>query len=382
MTPSPTNFQSRRNFLQTTTMGLAAGFGVLGCRGQTSQNKTVAFSISVEQRTPVTQGAPVHRAFPSLTRLHDGSLLICYREGSNHWGTDDSVVRSTRSSDNGATWSEPRTILQEDGWATGAHHGPKQLVDGTLLAPAMAVQHVENGARGNLNFRVFNLRSHDNGRTWEKRQIGPQPGWAWQNQYGRLLEIDGMIWQGGGGRMESDDFWRNGYFVSYDQGETWPEWHTISSHLQDEQDILDLPDNRLLTMIRSGKESYRSYSSDRGKTWSPVEKLDLFGQCPSLLLLPSGDILFAYRQVRPTASKGIGLAISADHGATWKEMDPLYVSPEGSWDCGYPSMILDGPQHVLAAYYTPFLNGNSHIELARLRVEGRALASTPGTDEA
>ena len=309
-----------------------------------------------------------HHAFPGLVRLNDGTLVVTYREGSDHWETDDSVVNVTLSADNGATWSEPKTIHGLNGWACGSHHGPTQLSDGSVMAPAMAIRHVQAGQRGPYKFRVFNLRSYDNGRTWERKEIGPQPGYLWQNQYGRIHEFDGILLQGGGGQTYSDDdFWRTGYFVSHDNGETWPEWRTIATHLQDENDILELPDGRFLSMIRSGKETYRSYSADRGKTWSQAEKLDVFGQCPSLLLLPTGHILFAYRQVRPGAQVGIGLAVSPDYGATWDEVDPLYVSPT-DWDCAYPSMILDGDNHVLAAYYTAFGGSSSHIELARLRI--------------
>ncbi len=346
-----------------------AGYCLGGCSSRQHRTADGRVSVSVEKRFSVASGPVRQRAFPGLTRLGDGTLLVLYREGNNHWKTDDSVVKVTHSSDEGTTWSEPETILQEPGWGAGAHHGPLQLPDGRVLAPAQCVRHVEKGQRGNLEFRVFNLRSDDRGRTWTRREIRPQTGWVWQNQYGRLVEIDGMLWQGGGARKEGEDYWRVGYFVSHDNGETWPEWCMIAQHLQDERDIGELRNGRLLSMIRSGEETYRSYSTDRGKTWSPAEKLDLFGQCPSLLMLASGHILFAYRQVRPNAQVGIGMALSGDDGTTWTETEPLYVSPTNSRDCAYPSMILDGEDHVLAAYYTTFVDGNSDIELARLRVE-------------
>jgi hypothetical protein len=229
-------------------------------------------------------------------------------------------------------------------------------------------------------FRVFALRSHDEGRSWDVRQIGPMPGWRWQNQYGRVLEIDGKLWLPGGGQREGEEFWRNGYFVSYDNGESWPEWHTVCTGLQDEKDMIEFADQSLLAMIRSGKETYRSYSSDRGKTWTDPEKLPILGQCPSLLLLPSGTALFAYREVVPMEAKteegvsfrakGIGLAVSPDRGCSWSVLPPLYISPGGSFDCAYPSMALAGSNEVLCAYYTAFRDGDSHIELATISVKG------------
>ena len=320
---------------------------------------------SVVERIRVTRGSARHRAFPGLLRLGDGVLVILYREGSDHWVTDDSVLRLTRSEDDGKTWTEPRTLLQEQGWGFAAHHGPCLLSDGSILAAATSVRH----RRGKLrDYRAFAMRSHDDGETWDVKQIGPMPGWVWQNQYGRAMEIDGQLWIPGGGQKQGEEPWWTGYFVSHDNGDTWPEWQTVCSGLQDEKDIIELPDRSLLAMIRSGEETYRSRSADRGRSWSKKEKLDLFGQCPSLLLLPSGEVLFAYRQVRPEAPKGLGLAVSGDSGQTWRELAPLYVSPDGSFDCAYPSMVLGEPGEVLGAYYTTFDKGDCHIEVARIRV--------------
>ena len=322
-------------------------------------------SGSVVQRIRVTRGAARHRAFPGLLRLADGTLLVLFREGTDHWRTDDSVLKLTRSGDGGKTWTEANTLLKEDGWGFAAHHGPRQLSDGSILTAAMSLR---NSGGGQREFRTYAMRSSDGGGTWQVSRIGPMPGWAWQNQYGRAMEIDGRLWLPGGGQRKGENDWRNGYFVSLDNGRTWPEWHTICAGLQDEKDIVELPDRRLLAMIRSGTETYRSYSSDRGETWNQGEKLDLFGQCPSLLLLPSGNLLFAYRQVRPGVPAGIGLAVSGDSGLTWRELEPLYLSPTGSRDCAYPSMILSESGEVLCAYYTTFTEGNCHIELARIEV--------------
>ena len=318
--------------------------------------------MQIVKRVQVTSGPKRHRAFPGLVRLEDGTLLLSYREGSDHWRTDDAVLKVTRSTDDGATWSEPSTILEESGWGFSAHHGPSQLSDGSILAPGMSLRQADD----RREFRVFVLRSDDNGRTWDVSQIGPMPGWLWQNQYGRVMEIDDQLWLPGGGQRQGEDLWRNGYFVSYDKGQTWPEWHTVCTGLQDEKDMLELRDRRLLAMIRSGQETYRSFSSDRGQSWAEPEKLPIFGQCPSLLLLPSGTVVFTYREVEPGKPKGIGVAVSHDGGGPWNVLPPLYVSPDDSFDCAYPSMVLAGPDQVLCAYYTTFLNNDCHIELATL----------------
>lgn len=337
----------RREFLAALGSGaMRASLGIISCVAFDSVRSTLAaaeakrsrLSASVVERIRVTRGPARHRAFPGLMQLNSGTLLLLYREGTDHWRTDDSVVRLTRSQDGRKTWNEPRTLLKEEGWGFSTHHGPRQLSDGSILAPAMSLRHPKGKPR---EFRAYAMRSRDDGQSWDVKQIGPMTGWVWQNQYGRVMEVAGELWIPGGGQRAGEKFWRNGYFVSHDNGETWPHWHTVCTGLQDEKDIIELTDKRLLAMMRSGKETYRSYSSDDGKSWSRAEKLDLFGQCPSLLLLPSGNILFAYRQVRPDASKGLGLAVSADSGQTWRELDPLYVGPNR--DCAYPSIASISP---------------------------------------
>lgn len=344
----------------------ASGGGLSSATATASENAAKP-SVSVIERIRVTRGGAKHRAFPSLLRLKEGSLLLMYREGNNHWETDDSILKLTRSTDDGKTWTEPRTLMQEQGWGFAAHHGAGQLSDGSILAPAIALRH---HAGPFFDFRVYALRSSDGGDNWNIKQIGPLPGWVWQNQYGRLQEIDGELWLPGGGQREGDETWYTGFFVSRDNGKTWPEWRVVAPG-RNEKDILELRDGRLLAMIRGKKETYRSYSSDRGKTWSPKEKLDLYGQSPSLLMLPSGNILFAYRQVRPKTPFGVGLAVSTDSGGSWRELDPVYVAPADSHaprDCAYPSLVLSESGEVLCAYYTAFDHGNCHIALARIKV--------------
>ena len=145
--------------------------------------------MQVVMRVTVTRGPKRHRGFPGLVQLRSGELLLPYREGSDHFKTNDAVVKATRSTDGGATWSEPVTILREAGWGFAAQHGPTQLADGSVLAPAMSIRKSQVWPRG--EYRVYALRSHDEGRSWDVRQIGPMPGWRWQNQYGRVMEIDG-----------------------------------------------------------------------------------------------------------------------------------------------------------------------------------------------
>src|SRR5689334_15287021 len=48
-----------------------------------------------------------HSGFPSVARLANGSLLLVFRQGSDHYAARDGYIRSRRSTDLGATWSAP-----------------------------------------------------------------------------------------------------------------------------------------------------------------------------------------------------------------------------------------------------------------------------------
>lgn len=351
----------------------------------------------IVNRWRITSGPPRHRAFPGLLRLKNGKLLLTYKEGTGHWNVGDlPVVRTSR--DDGQTWSEPMPLMTSDNaWALGAHHGAAEMSDGSIVIPAMGLRGRVLPGLGSqpvgkdigktktrlppVEWRAFAIISRDGGTTWAQQQIGPMPGWIWQNTYGRVMEVHGEWWLPGGGAKEGDPGWpfmRSGFFVSRDRGKTWPEWRTVSRGLQDEKDMVELPDGRLLSMIRSGANVYRSYSRDRGQTWDDPVGLDIHGQSPCLSRLRDGRLLFAYRQVRPEFPIGVGLAISHNDGMTWQELESLYETPKDSLklggriglDCAYPSMVQLPGGDVLVAYYTATRGDpvESHIELVRLKL--------------
>jgi hypothetical protein len=324
--------------------------------------------IDVVRRSTVATGEARHRAFNGTIRLTSGEILVFYREGSDHWVTDDGVVKMVRSSDDGESWSDPETVFSLPDMSSGAHHGPAQLSDGRIILPMTLIKEIhKRDFSGHNRSDTVIISSSDGGRSWTSpTKIGPMEGWAWQNNYGRVHVLpDGRVFVPGGGQKLGEEPWYSGYFVSHDGGRTFPDRVTVAHGLADEIDLAPLGNGRWIAMVRDLRPPHylhRSYSEDDGRTWSSPVSSGVLGHCPSLLVLPSGTILLGHRQVDRARPGGCALSASTDNGASWQHVSDIYVAPNDIRDCSYPSMVLLDDGRVFCSYYTEFADGNSDIE--------------------
>jgi hypothetical protein len=310
-----------------------------------------------------------HRAWPSLERTADGDLVVAYKVGPDHHGTDDGAIWVARSEDGGLTWPLRRPVVAEPGWDVFTHHGLTRLRDGCLLLHRVRARHLDAdvaGAAGEGAFfaRGAFIRSQDGGRTWLPH--GPDLRMPFISATGRGF-CYGKVQELAGGRLivpfygtpaeRTDELQRVLAIVrSDDGGRSWREHSFISpdpsSPLRpSETDLLRLGDGRLLAVVRANatKRLYRSWSADDGLSWSGLEPTPMPGQSPALLMLDSGAILCAYRQ-RTGEALGLGCAVSRDAGASWQVLDSLYAGDSG--DCAYPSLVRLPGGTVYCVFYT------------------------------
>ena len=252
------------------------------------------------------------------------------------------------SDDRGATWTEPRPLLDEKGKpGKGVHTGLAYLGRGELTAAG--------GDGGNR--RWF---SHDYGATWETAPLEPLPsGRPWFVWDPPLVERDKAtgdvtrLWETGYSMNEQvyysakDGHYQQGLLrCSTDRGRTWnapvavPQWLDMG-----EIALLRAANGALAAACRTaippqfkGKslDHYEgigvSISKDDGKTWSNVKKLYDYGRHhPSLVLMPSGDIVMTHvvRKGYTDAPDGfprfgIEAIVSHDNGETW-DLDHRYI---------------------------------------------------------
>jgi hypothetical protein len=292
-------------------------------------------------------------------------VLAAFTEISDHHRTDDGALALARSPDNGRTWDAKKVVAEEPGTSCFCNHGLTRLSDCTFLLHVVRGKHRNtDGGSNRFIARGSFARSVDNGRTWQDwSAVMDYPFLSPAGRgfsYGKVLELaDGrlMVPFYGVPREAADPRRRIAAAVfSHDRGASWPDYSIIYKDTEgkidpSETDFLFLPDGRYLAIMRSNAARllFRSYSEDGGRTWMAPEATCLPGQCPALIYLESGDILCAYRDLRPDYV-GVSCALSRDAGSTWAPLGSLYVGD--NTDCAYPSLVRLENGELYCVFYT------------------------------
>ncbi|MFB2596631.1 sialidase family protein [Herbiconiux sp. P17] len=329
--------------------------------------------------------------FPAAARTPE-ALVVAYSTVPDGWPGGE--VHVTRSTDNGSTWTPPLIVavpVDGEDAALGAL-GLTRLSDGTLLLPYNGITWTPGmGTEGRQS--ILRLKtSTDAGLTWQGGER-IEVGFDWPAVYGEILEFDDgeLLWPVWGCQVVGEK-WRSSVLNSHDHGRTWAVKSTIAfdptahltgdyvetgnsvqaddpSEISDptfrphdstdgftETSVCELADGRLLAVLRQqgvdGDQTllfFRSYSSDRGASWTPYESLGFPGMSPAVVGLADGRLLLAYRRSAPDDSDevpGVEVRIGDAAGARWGE-PVLLADPNGTvltaeYQCGYPAIVTDG----------------------------------------
>ncbi|UOQ51117.1 sialidase family protein [Hymenobacter cellulosivorans] len=227
---------------------------------------------------------------PVLYQVPGGELLLFYKIGPK---PSDWKGYLRRSTDDGVTWSAAEAL--PDGYIGPVKNKPVLLADGRLLSPT--------STEGSGGWRVHLEETADNGKTW--KMIGP-----------------------------------------IENGET-------KGAIQ--PSILKHKNGQLQLLCRSRDRAIlESWSSDQGRTWTPLAKTTLPGNNSGTdaVTLKDGRQLLVYNHVLPpgTLAKGprtpLNVSVSKD-GKTWYAAAILEDSPISQYS--YPSVIQtrDGLVHFV-----------------------------------
>ena len=350
-----------------------------------------------------------YSAFPSLYSSPKDELWVSFG-----WNTTRSHYGSAAG---GKTGGE--AFHSPDGGTTWLHRGEDKayaaapakltafaLKDGTLLTiwPRMhevmpmsrkaelekqgvAVK-VWKAGHISASYRVGMRRRAPGSEKWEP-SIVKLPPFASMGGFGCGAVLrDGTILKPVYGNLRRDDK-VNGAWVlrSTDNGATW-QLITMAYdgvHSLNEAELVELPDGRVLAMIRSesgrggGPRHHVGFlwqveSADGGATWSTPVMTELWGYPPHLLLTREGDVLCTYGYRRPPY--GIRACFSHDLGRTWDVANEVILRwdalPDGpgrgkgyGGDLGYPRTVQLRDGTFFTAYYITLGDGVTHIAATR-----------------
>ena len=288
----------------------------------------------------------IHAWHPSLAVNSKGELFATFDLGEAIESLNYRTY-GARSTDGGATWSDPKPILEDQTERRSTHSVRVGSVsDGSLVCFGARFyrDNPEEGLvnRANMGYVPIDLlllRSQDFGNTWTKPQVIQTPfvGPSFEVCHAVVELKDGRwliptsTWRGWNG--ESPNGMVAIALVSHDRGKTWPDvLHVFNQHdhgiFSWEQGLTQLNDGRLLSTVwcfdeKAGKSLPNVYAiSDDGKTFSPPRENGLIGETAKLITLPDGRVLCLYRR---RDQPGLWAATVAIEGDKWNTLEQVPI---------------------------------------------------------
>lgn len=322
-------------------------------------------SVSILSTGAIHKQPGRYLGWPTIAKLPNGQLAVVFSGDRDWhvcpWGKNQMVV----SDDNGRTWSDAKTVSNTPLDDRGA--GILVTDKGTVIVSWFTSLEFAKPKSPHYKDRYYKYAKHaekltpeireqwlgcwirrstDNGATFSEyiRTPAETPHGPIQLANGKLLYVTG-----------------HGVFESADDGLSWtqigaiPENKEITPYLS-EVHAVETDDGVLVALSRNNTKNDKflrqSFSSDGGKTWTPLHKTTMPGYPAHLLRLKNGWLLATYgRRVEP---KGQRACISRDGGKTWDSENEITVSvavPQDSADLGYPASIQLDDGSLYTVYY-------------------------------
>jgi BNR repeat protein len=282
--------------------------------------------------------------FPSAIRLADGRVLVVYREGLGHVRSVGRIV-AAESSDEGATWSEPRVIV--DTLYDDRDPMLVQLTSGDILLSWFqidwSIEPWECPA-------VLVARSADGGATWEEPVVvgsamRQETEELWHRfraghivAHGQILELpDGDLLAPVYGVFPGEECHSASVVRSTDGGLTWPAENEVVIGRKPGQEYLEpvltlLPGGQVTALLRTDEEAELTRSDDNGRTWTEPAPCGLHASSADTLTLSDGSVLLAYGDVSKRFNEGRPTVAT------------VITDPLGPWDKNPVRVVIDAGQ--------------------------------------
>jgi hypothetical protein len=342
------------------------------------------------ERFVIASGDGDHLAFPDVTRLPDGQLLLVYRRGATHVDSTGRLMKQLGSAD-GRTWSAPE-VLYDTPDIDDRDPSVMTTKKGEVLVNWFQYVATTTSSGTLTTHEVFALRSTDGGKTFApfgqitKGQLsipGATKNGAglWVDEAGKEIVVGAassaivefgsrLILPTYGGMALATSVTgiksppsRITLFESTDGAATFTEQPVnpdadTAVWLQ-EPALLPLADRWLMHARSADGASpgnpgklLQAVSTDEGRTWSSWEPFPFVGHAPELIELTGGVIISAFRELDDAYThEWVSLVTSIDAGHTWS--DPIRIRDCRASECGYPGLIELSDSRLLVVYYAP-----------------------------
>ena len=277
--------------------------------------------------------------------LKDGRLLMVL----DH----DGELRSSFSHDDGKTWKTSFQLLPKPDGDAGYHHPSlTRARNGDLL---LSYQYYVRKTRPVYKISYYR-RSKDEGKTWGDQLFMASDGLFNDKPIvlstGRLIAPVEREARVAGGDHAG---YVSSVFFSDDNGYSWTRSNEVNALPIEAQEphVVELKDGRLMMLCRTySRFVLRSYSKDKGKTWStgePIRELELpaWSSALNVKRIPSTGDLLLLRSLR--GEDGVRSpfvsVISKDDGKTWINERIIASDPKERY--GYPCLLFIGETAII-----------------------------------
>lgn len=303
--------------------------------------------------------------FPDVTMLADGRVMAAYNSGAAHTNANGDI-KLVSSADGGVNWSAPQVIHDGTfGSAHYDVRDPKigQLSSGTILVSFFVTEWFSDGSRTQHGTQV--IRSTDGGATWSNpikvdSAMDSADG-GWNASHGAPTETaDGDVLVPLYGALPGETRSRATVVRSTDDGLTFDRSTevTIGSgggfNFQ-EPNLSLLPDGSLVSLIRmhdgsAGVPARLSRSTDGGHTWSTPQITDIEASSHHQLVTSSGELLLTWGAISPPRRPTYGQLIK-NPGGSWDGIGEILLYDTTRGDQANPSSVEVSPGRFLTLGY-------------------------------
>ncbi len=284
----------------------------------------------------------------AFVRLRDGRILFAY---THFTGTASDAgtahIAGRFSSDNGATWTrEDQIILPNEGQQNTMSVSLLRLAGGPI-----ALFYLRKNS--DLDCRPYLRISTDDAKTWSEPRLCIDALGYFVVNNDRVIQLSSgrLVIPAARHSMPGEKFVHRAQALCYwsdDDGKTWRQSETVleappesKTGLQ-EPGIVELHDGRIMMLCRTDLGcQLRSWSSDGGNTWSPVEQTGILSPVSPATckrIPKSNSLLLVWNDhaTVPEALKDkrtpLSVAVSEDDGRSWQHVKNIETNPDG-WFC-------------------------------------------------